>query len=661
MPVITAPNLVEQSDFGGGWAPDIDSAATDANILPDMMNLLPDNGGSDALVTRKGFKRVREELAGLSTHYVKHIFPYRNATSNYLICILSSDAAAANNVRLYAIDLNDLSVARIDTAGVTWANPDRPHWGMTIQAVYYGGSPGNEVYSWDGSTWDATANTGTWDTLVDSVAPGSGEVARDFAFKGNETVTYSGDQYTPARGIRFPAWEAGQHYESGERVSYKTAIGGETYWRSYRAIKASDSVEPGIASGWQAYWQKVRLPLPVNDDGETSAKWYFVPIAPGSSVAQWHANRFWIRYDGQGDKSRVLYSAPTHPEKGQDVPDVVFDMTDFQPGNDIKGPGGGWIPVNDGRQEGVVEAMWSYGQYLIIFKRQATWVLSGNSEETFTLRRLSRHVGAVSTSAVVELNGLVYFLSDDGLYVTDGTAVEPVPGNDRVRLTLTARIDLMHAEGAAGNLREPDVFTWDDMVWFTLPCDDTGVTNKAETWVYSPKTQAFYRTDLPALAVATARHKGVRKFFFSAPTTYSLRDLVYQYDHVSAVDGSGFETDDTGVDTYAGTSAIAWYATSAWLPFGTAPEQRRIRRTWAIVKGVMTHTIKTYRDWSTTEVSSEARAVTSTFPTHIEGEWVPDARAIQLRISSTKSPAALYGFAVDTQPRRVRYHTGTTN
>lgn len=657
MPFVTAPNLVEQTDFNGGWAPDIEETGTEPNVLPDMLNLLPDVGGSDALVTRRGFKRVREELFGASTHYVKHIFAYRNSTSNYLICVVSNDTAAADNVRLYAIDLNDLSVARIDTAGVTWSNPDRPHWGMTIQEVFYGGSPGNNVYSWDGSTWDATANTGTFDTLVDSITPGANEVARDFAFKGDETITYSGDQYTPAKGIRFPKWESDQAYVIGERVSYKTAIGGQTYWRSYRCIANNTGVEPGVTSGWGTSWQRIRLPLPVNADGETSSKWYFVPVAPGSSVAIWHANRFWIRYDGQGDKSRVLYSAPTEPEKGQDVPDVVFDMTDFQPGNDIKGPGGGWIPFNDGAHEGVVEAMWSYGPYLMVFKRQATWVMTGQSEETFNVRRLSRHVGAVSTKSVVELNGLVYFLSDDGLYVTDGTAVEPVEGMHRVRETLVARIDAMHAEGAAGNLREPEVWTWDDMVWFSLPDDDA--TEEELTWVYDPKRAAFYKLDLPVLAACTARHKGVRKFFFSAPDTYSLRDLVYQYDHVDAV-SSGFYNDDTGVDTYAAQD-IPWHARSAWLPFGVIPEQRRIRRTWALVKGVMTHTIKTYRDWASTEISTEDRAVTNTVATHIEGEWVPDARSIQLRVSSTKSPAALYGFAVDTQPRRIRYHTGTTN
>lgn len=659
MPFVVAPDVIEQSDFNGGYAPDIESTGTEPGVLPDMLNLLPDTGGSDALVTRKGFKRLREELAGLSTHYVKHIWPFRGNNTSYLICVLSDDSSSANNVRLYAIDLDDNSVERIDTAGRVWENADRNHWGMGIQEVFYGGSPGNDVYSWDPSdgTWDAEANIGDYDTLVDNTSPSSGEVARDFAFKTKHKVMFNGDVYTPAKGIRYDEWENGQAYIVGDRVSIKISVGGKTYWRSYRCIAAHDAVtadnRPGDGTSYTDVWKKVRLPLPNDDDDETSDKWYFVPIAPGTSVAQWHADRLWLRFDGQGDKSRVLYSAPVHPEKGQDVPDVVFNMKDFAPGNDIRGPGGGWIPFNDGRQEGVVEAMWSYGPYLIVFKRQATWVVTGNSEESFQVRRLSRHVGAVGPDCVVELNGIVYFLSDDGLYVTDGVSVEPVPGNAKVMKTLEARIDAMHAEGAAGNLRDPSVWTWDDMVWMALPCDSQ--TEKSLTLVYDPKRQSFYKTNLPVLCGSRARHEGIPKLYFSAPDSYSTRDLVYVYDHDDSTVG-GFDTDDTGLDTYASTD-IAWHARTAWWPFGLLRQQRRIRRVWAVVKGIMTHTITAYRDWDTSgSVAATATAVSDADPQHIEGEWFADSHAVSFKVSSTKAPAAFYGVAVQTQRRRERYH-----
>ena len=659
MTFVTAPSLIEQSDFSGGFAPDPENVGIAPHVLVDMLNLLPDDGGSNALMTRKGFKRLREELGGSASHYVKHIWPFRGDGTSYLICVLTDETEATNNVRLYAIDLDDGDVTRIDTADVEWENPTRNHWGLGIQEVFYGGSPGNGVYSWDpdGATWDATAEVGSWDTLVDSIAPGASEVARDFAFKGTEKVTYDSDVFTPAQGIRFKDWEDGQHYDKGEKVSRKAAIGSETYWRSYRCIlaHASDTTDnaPGTGTDTATTWQKVRLPLPRNADGETSSKWYFVPVAPGTSVAMWHIDRLWMRYDGQGDKSRALFSAPVKPEKGADIPDVVFSMTDFAPGNDVRGPGGGWWPFNDGKKEGVLEAMYSYSGYGMFFKRQATWVLSGRSEESFTSRVLSRHIGAVGPECVAELNGLLYVLSDDGLYVTDGTAIEPAEGNDKVRDFIAARIDLMTSEGAAGNGRDPTLQAFDNKLWMTLPYENGAEETYEEhvTLVYDPSRAAFYKTDLPALVVQSARHFGVQQLYFAAPPSYGGGDLVYVYDHADAAD-----QDDTGAAAYAAQD-IPWSMRTAWWPFGLLREQRRIRRTWAVVKGALTYTLKAFSDWnnSTEEVDVD-RVVAGTNATHIEGKWFKDSHAVAFELSGTEAPATVYGIAVDTEFRRERYH-----
>lgn len=632
VPTIAQP-LIEQATFDG-WAPDPDDTFQDPSLLKDVSNLLPDLGESSALVTRLGYS-VFKDLA-VSGHYIKHIWHFQLSGVGYLMCVVAKDAAEANNVQVWAVTIESVPVAtRVDTSGVTWANPDKNHWGMSIQHVFYGGSPGNEVYSWDGTTWDATANMGTFDTLVDNITPGAGELARDFAFKSKQRVTFNGDVFTPVHGIRYDKWVDTSHYTIGQRVSLKVSIGGYTYWRSYRCILNHDptlaSTEPGVGSDWKLYWQKVRLPLPQNEDSETSDKWYFVPIAPGSSVAQWHADRFWIRYDGQGDKSRLLYSAPIKPEKHEDVPDVVFDMTDFRPGNDNEGPGGGWLPFNDGAQEGVIEALWSYGPYLLVFKRQSTWTLTGFSEENFNVRRLSRHVGAVGPQCVVELDGLVYFLSDDGLYVTDGTAVEEVQGLGRVRSTLTARIDSMHAEGAAGNRRDPQMWVMDGQIWIALP-----VAGAVLTLVYDVGGQSFWKTNLPAQAAHMARAEGIPALYFAAPSSTEIRK---------------YGTNKDGAST-----EIAWTLRTTWWPFGVLRQERRIRRVWAVVKGVMTFTLSAFREWDESTAVTATRVVAGSNPTHIEGKWLADTRAIQLVLSSTKAPARVYGLAVHTEPRRIRYH-----
>jgi hypothetical protein len=662
MTLVTAPNLIEQSDFSGGWNPDQEVVTSPPNTLRDMYNLLPELGGTGALNTRKGFKRIREELdGGLTSHYVVNIHPFRGNGTSYLIVVMVKDEAAANNVRIYAVNMEDLTVARINTAGVTWANPTSPHWGIGIDEIYYGGSRGNNMYSWDptGPTWDADASTDpNWKTWIDAQDDGvntATQLGRDFAWTGKEIVTYSGDQYAPSESIRFDTFDSGtdSRYKRGDKVSRKTVWNAtSTYWKSFECIKAhvpateGATSYPGTGATWKTYWKKIRLPAPVNADNETSNKWYFVPVAAQTHVAEWYSGRLWMRYDGMGDKSRVLYSAPVQPEKGEDVPDVVWDPTDFAPGNDLRGPGGGWVPFNDGKKGGVIEALRAYGQYLLVFKRQAVWVLTGASEDSFTVRRLAQGVGAVGASCVTEMDGLVYFLSDDGLYVTDGTAVEPVQGFEKFATTIKERLDLMGQTAV-----DAMVVDFEDRIWVSLPYASAGAGEKYWTLVYEPRSGGIYKTNLPVGAMHTARHEGVGRLYFSTPDAYGTNnDYVHQYGHANAGDA-----DDTNAGTYASTP-ITWFATTAWWPFGLLREQRRIRRVWALVKGVMTFTIKAYRDWVTSEETTEDRVVSASTATHIEGEYMRDSHAISLRVSGPSAPATLYGMAVDTQPRRARYH-----
>lgn len=661
---ITAPNIIEQSDFGGGWNPDQEVVTSDPNTLRDMYNLLPELGGTGALVTRKGFKRIREELgAGLTAHYAVSIRPFRGASENYLIVVMTNGLSAADNVRLYAVKMSDLTVSRIDTAGRNWANPLKPHWGMAIDGIYYGGVQGEAMYSWNptGPTWDADASVDpNWKTVVDAINDGvntATEYARNYAFKGKEIVTYGGKQYMPSKDIRYDKWDnsAESKYKRRDRVSRKTVWAStSSYWKSFECIKAhkpdtQTDAAPGTGANWRDYWKIVRLPLPTNEDGETHVKnWYFVPTAAKTSVAVWHANRLWMRYDGQGDKSRLLFSAPIKIDKGKDIPDTTWDPTDFAPGNDLRGPGGGWVPFNDGKKGGVIEALFSYGQYLLVFKRQAVWVLVGASEESFTVRKLANGIGAVGPEAVTELDGLVYFLSDDGLYVTDGTTVEPVRGFEKFANTIEARLDLMHAD--ALDIRA-HVVDYDDRLFVSLPYDDASAGEKFWTLVYEPRSGGVYKTNLPVAAMTAARHNGIPRLYFCPPDGYGTNnDYVFEYDHPSAGDA-----DDTAADTYA-TAAIAWQATTAWWPFSLLRSQRRIRRVWAAVKGAMTYTITAYRDWVTSAAKTTNRVVSGSTPTHIEGEWFADCHAVSFKVSGPSAPATLYGVAVHTEPRRARYH-----
>jgi hypothetical protein len=662
MPVETMPLTIEQSDFLGGWAPDGENASTSPDVLLDVMNLLPDrNTGS--LQARKGFKRLREELGDLTTHTVRSIHQYRSGSAAYLIVVtcLTSGAAAANNVRVYAITLSDLTVSRIDTAGVTWDNPLERHWGVTVDGKYYGGSKGNTMYSWDGTTWDADATSATRRAIVDDTDAGvdtTTEYARDFAWSGKELGTYNGGTFKPNKSIRYDAWESGEHYSKGAKVSLKgTWDTGVTYWKSFKCIKdhtADATNKPQLGTGSPGvYWEKVKLPLPQDEDSETRDSWSFVPTAAETSIATWHGERLFMRYDGHGDNSRVLYSKPVRPEKGEDVPGVTWDPTDFSPSDTIQGVGGGWLSFNDGKHTGAITALKSYGSYLIVFKRRAVWALSGLDDDTWTVRRIARGVGCVGPDAIAEHDGLVYFLSDDGLYVTDGTAAKPVPGTEKVQAWLRDRMDSALLQ-AATDKRYPDVWAYEGFIWFSIPDSSASTSDlKHVTMVYDPATESFWRTNLPVLCAKPFRVEGVTRLAFGAPSTYATaRDLVYEYDHASAA-----YVDDDGAASY-GTSSYTWLLQTAWWNFSTFRQDRRIRRVWAIVKGATTFTLAAYRNWETSVAETKDIAVTGTVATHIEGEWMADSHAISLKLSASTGGVAnsVLGLAVDTEPRRTRYH-----
>jgi hypothetical protein len=191
-------------------------------------------------------------------------------------------------------------------------------------------------------------------------------------------------------------------------------------------------------------------------------------------------------------------------------------------------------------------------------------------------------------------------------------------------------------------------------VFISYPVD--AETEESVTLVYDPSRAAFYKTNLPIGAMTVVGQAEHQKIMFGADQSYatSNRDLVYVYGHPSANDA-----DDTGAGTYA-TTPITWYMQTTHWPFGVAQEQRRIRRVWALVKGAVTYTIAMYRDWGTSVTETESRVVTSSTPLHIEGEVMADSHAISIKLSGASAPAEVYGIAVDTEPRRRRYHVNRT-
>ena len=650
MPFVTAPSLIEQSDFTPGVNLDGSSAHMGPGELTDDKNLLLEEA-TGALVTRKGMTRALEELTGDTGRYIASLHTYRKgAGTKYIIAVTTTGAAAADNVKIYAINVDGFSATRIDTAGRTWSNPTKPHWGISIDNIFYGGVLGEEFYSWDGTTWDASAATNNWLTVVDQVntdVTPTTEYARDYAWRGKEKVVYSGANYTPDTSIRYDRWETSENYGVGDRVSLKGAwaAAGASYWKSFECIKkhtADSAKKPQLGADTAIYWKKVRLPLPADEDGELNPGWTLILTPPQTSIGQWYANRLWLRGDGYGSKDRLMFSAPIKIEAGEDVPDTAWSPWDWTPGSDMRGDGGGWLPFNDGKHGGPISGLAVYENYLIVFKRQATWVLTGQSSRSFSVRKLAK-VGCVSSTGSAHHRGLLYFLGEDGLYVTDGTTVEPVPGLEKVRDYLQARIDVTQDDDYA---YQPHLFSWGDFIWITLNAPAEG-TYPYLSLAYHPESGSFWRTTLPVLDTTKVAKDGRQHLYFSTPAAYGL-DIVYKH--------TGNQ-DDTGAATQAMTD-IPWTVTTSWWPFGLARQDRRIRRIWALVKGAATYTLSVYRNFDETAAAeNEARVVSATHTTFIEGEWVADCHAIQMKLSAPDAPSTVHGIAVQTEPRRMRYHT----
>lgn len=529
MPLNTAPPLIEQSDFAGGYMPDLEDASVPTHGLVDVMNLLPDVGSGTPQV-RRGFKRI----ANLANGYtVTAIHPYSFLNSSgvrktYLMVVVTTKVNnVADNLRIYSIDLQTGTAAQQNPTNETWVDASGFHWGTTILGKFFGGGTGNDMYSWNGDTDVWSANAGEHSSFKDLVLPTSGinlatQVSADKAFRKRAQVQYedpltlSTQSYRALKDIFFVKWKSGADYQRGDRVSIRREwFTGKSWYRSYRCKKkhtADGTNRPGDGSGsWQTYWRLVDLDLPRDDESEINEDhWALIPEAASTDVAVWHGNRLFMRYDdlsGQVGKTRVLYSDQARFKRGQAITDLTWDPKDFGPEDDEMNKGGGFFDIDTGANE-IITAMVSFGFNLLIFTRHAVHTLAGINESTWTLRPVTSAYGAISAKAVVEHQGRVYFFSDQGLCVTDGGSVDEVEGGEVIRDWFREKVNWNKA-------RQIHMWSFGGFVWIALASGDE---SQDRTVVYDPKSRSFWKLDLAVSAATVARIDGVDQLFFASPT-----------------------------------------------------------------------------------------------------------------------------------------------
>lgn len=120
-----------------------------------------------------------------------------------------------------------------------------------------------------------------------------------------------------------------------------------------------------------------------------------------------HQDRLWYGCF-KGAKNKLMWS-------DIDQPELVSDNAYIFVGNDSE-PITGLIP---------------FGGVLVVFKEHSTWIITGNSPETYDAQVVSDNIGCIAHRSIQTIDNAVYFCSMDGPYIFNGSFIIPI--NDDVR------------------------------------------------------------------------------------------------------------------------------------------------------------------------------------------------------------------------------------
>ena len=151
-------------------------------------------------------------------------------------------------------------------------------------------------------------------------------------------------------------------------------------------------------------------------------------------------------------------------------------QSDFQ---DLDGPGG-WIQNIVG------------GEYGIIFQEKAIWRMSYEGTPTiFRFDEIERNRGAWAKNSVVRYGRLVFYLSEDGFYVTNGNESQPI-GANKVDLFFFNELDETYKSRIQGalDLRNRNV------VWTYTTTNSAGNGDPDKMIIYNWPTSRWSTVDL---------------------------------------------------------------------------------------------------------------------------------------------------------------------
>ena len=214
------------------------------------------------------------------------------------------------------------------------------------------------------------------------------------ATNASATVTGSGTSWNTTTNA-----EVGEYIQLPDTKWYKiTAIGSDTSLTIERTYQGSTlSGQTYKISPWGEVQGK--LSSSVAPSGL---------VRPTPKFIENHINRIWT-LEGNTLRFSVLDTSVTEEH-----------FNDWDTANNA-----GTIIIPSGKGD-TGTGLYSLNNSLYVFQRRAIWRLYGNSPANFELRNVTNEIGMIDKRTLVEWNDLLIFLSDNGVYLFDGSNLKNI-------------------------------------------------------------------------------------------------------------------------------------------------------------------------------------------------------------------------------------------
>ncbi len=118
----------------------------------------------------------------------------------------------------------------------------------------------------------------------------------------------------------------------------------------------------------------------------------------------------------------------------------------------------GYLEVGSGGDNERVTGLYSFQGELVVFKTSSIWVCTGNSKETFDVKKLIPNVGCRGNFSIVSVDNLLFFLGQKGFYAFDGREVREL--SEKIKPDLANRNQLLDSTCAGVHDFERGMILW---------------------------------------------------------------------------------------------------------------------------------------------------------------------------------------------------------